>query len=72
MSGTAEEGSIRLMRLHKMSLLVWFACALAAIGGRLVFREGACSWSPRGTASRSTATARLIPLISLFLVWQRE
>ncbi len=72
MPGNADKGSTPQIGLYITSPRTWLACVLAASAAVFVFRGGAqpmlAAWSRQPEYSH----AWLIPLISLFLVWQRR
>lgn len=60
------------MGLHRMSLPVWLACVLAVVAVVFVFRDGAEPMLAAWNGQPEYSHAWLIPLISLFLAWQRR
>lgn len=58
--------------LHRTTVLVWLACAIAAAAAAFAFRDSAKSMMAVWSGEPEYSHAFIIPLISLFLVWQRR
>ena len=66
-SPAGREGS-----LYRPSLPIWIACGVAAVAAVFAFRHGVAVMLDDWQTREEYSHAWLIPLISLFLVWQRK
>ena len=57
---------------YKVSARIWLACLIGATGGFIVFRAGMQRLLDVWESSPEYSYGYLVPLISLFLVWQRK